>query len=944
MSLFAHRLRRLRSLALAATIVLIGTGCATTRLSSDKVPDVKLDFEKYQLANGLEVILRKDSRLPIAAVNRWYHVGPANEAKGRTGFAHLFEHMMFQASGHVGADAYFRLLEGAGASFVNGTTDFDRTNYLEDVPSNQLELALWLESDRMGFLLDRLDQTMLSNQQDVVRNERRQSLENAPYGLPEEGLFHMLFPEDHPYYASVIGSHADIQAARLQDVREFFKSYYAPNNASLAIVGDIDVEKTKALVEKYFGTIARSPDVTPPTVTTPAITSERRAVITDRVELPRVYMAWITPPIFKQGDAEAQVAAQILGKGKASRLYEALVYDRKIAQDVNANQQPLTLGSVFQITVTAKPGQTAEDLEHAIDAQIDSLSASGPTDEELSRAKNSIASSIVQSLENLGGFGGVADRLNFYNQHTGDPGYLNRDLERYAAVTADGVKQFMTDYLKKTQRVVVHAVPGDKVVPAGPATPPAPPPSASVVESAEPWRNEIPKPGPASVAPLPSAKKFALSNGLTVYLVESHALPIVAAQLEVRSGSAADPVNQPGLAGFTVSMLDEGTKSRDALGIARELESIGAYWGSNTFADGNYLSVQSLRQNTEKAFEIMADVALNPTFPPHEIERVRNDRRTAIMQEKDSPFQVALRVTSSCLYGSEHPYGHVPLGTEAALANVKREDLVRFYSSAFVPANAALMLAGDLTEAEARRLAEHSFGNWKGTGGALPPPPSGRRIPERVVIVDKPSSEQTTLLFAQEGVPRSNPDWEKLDVMNQILGGLFASRLNMNLREKHGWTYGAFSAVVQRRGVAPIYAGASVRNDAAGPSIAESLREMEGMLEREVTPEELKLAKESITRSLPAMFETTGSMVQTIGTLHRFDLPPDYYESLPARIQAMTAADVHAATRRHLRPEGMLVIAVGDKSRIEPQIAKLHLGAITYRTADGGEPAELRLP
>ncbi len=916
-------------------------GCYGSKASSAKVPTVKLDFEKYTLPNGLDVILRKDSRLPLTAVNLWYHVGPANEAQGRTGFAHLFEHMMFQGSGHIESDSYFQHLEGAGASFVNGTTDFDRTNYLEDVPSNQLELALWLESDRMGFLLDRLDQGMLSNQQDVVRNERRQSFENAPYGLPEEEMYHQLFPKGHPYYASVIGSHEDIQAAKLEDVRGFFTSFYAPNNASLAIVGDIDVEKTKQMVEKYFGSIPRGPDVPKLAVETPPITQERRVTMTDQVELPRVYMAWLTSPIFKPGDAEATIAAQILGRGKASRLYKALVYDKKIAQDVSATQQSLTLGSIFQITVTAKPGHTAEEVEAEINAQLDSLAHSGPSALELDGAKNQIHSNIILSLENLGGFSGVADRLNYYNHHMKDPGYLNTDLERYAAVTADQVKAFAAQQLGRNQRVVVHVVPGEKVIPAEPLTPPAIAKNLtpSTVESKEPWRKTKPQPAALSAAPLPSAKTFKLANGLTVYLVESHALPVVSAHLQLRSGSAADPAHLPGLAGFTVSMLDEGTKKRDALGIARELETLGAQMGSNTVSDGSALFVQSLRHNIDKALDVMSDIVLDPAFPANEIERVRNDRRTAVMQEKDSPIQTAMRVTTACLFGASHPYGHVPLGTEQAIVTATRHDLVKFYESSFGPANAALVLAGDITEPEAKKLAEKSFGAWKGTGAPIPPPPAGTRIPERVVIVDKPGAPQTQILLAQQGVMRSDPDFEKLDVMNQILGGLFSSRLNLNLREKHGFTYGAFSVVVQRRGIAPFYAGASVRTDATGRSVEESFKEIQSMLEKEVSPDELHLAKESLSRSLPALFETSESTVATIGTLFLFDLPADYYSGLPSRLEGMTAADVYDATKRRLKPEDMLVIAVGDKHQIEPQIAKLKLGGITYRTADGGEPA-----
>ena len=407
-------------------LVLTAAACVSVGLAQrpaagtnvTNVADVpKLSFEKYTLPNGLEVILSEDHRLPRVAVNLWYHVGPANEEAGRTGFAHLFEHMMFQGSKHVAANMHFKMLEGAGASGINGTTDFDRTNYFETLPANQLDLALWLESDRMGYLLDKLDQANLSNQQDVVRNERRQSVENQPYGIVEEALYHALFPKAHPYYASVIGSHADIQAARLDDVKKFFKQYYAPNNASLAIVGDIDKAATRRLVEQYFGPLKRGPDVPPLRVETPPIAAERRLVVKDHIELPRVYVAWLTPTIFSAGDAEANIAASILGRGKSSRLYEKLVYEQQIAQDVTAEQTSLILGSVFEIAVTARPSHTLEEIQTALDKELDRFRNEGPDAAEVERARNGIETRIVQRLEALGGFGGVSDRLNMYNHY-----------------------------------------------------------------------------------------------------------------------------------------------------------------------------------------------------------------------------------------------------------------------------------------------------------------------------------------------------------------------------------------------------------------------------------------------------------------------------------------------------------------------------------------------
>ncbi len=929
---------RARVLIVAASALTLALTQAATRVAATETsaqpPMIQLDYEKYALPNGLEVILRRDPRIPIAAVNLWYHVGPANETPGLTGFAHLFEHMMFQGSSHVGDDAHFKLLEAAGASMVNGTTDFDRTNYMEDVPSNQLELALWLESDRMGYLLETLDQAKLANQQDVVRNERRQSVENAPYGLVEEELWHQLFPKAHPYYASVIGSHEDIQNAKLGDVRDFFKRYYAPNNASLAIVGDIDFAQTRSLVEKYFAPLPKGEPVPAITATTPPITAERRAVVTDKVELPRVYMAWITQPIYKPGDAEASVLARILGGGKASRLYKSLVYEKKIAQTVTASQQSLTLGSVFQITTTAKPGHTADEIEQAVWAEVERMTQTGPTAEELAAAKTGIYSDIVTSLEQFGGFSGVADRMNMYNQHTGDPGFLNRDLARYAAVTADGVKKVAATELAKNKRVVVHGIPGEKKIPAAPATPPAVEKTAQNVEAKVAWRKDAPRPGALPTAPLPKAQSFKLENGLTVYLVESHSLPLVAGQLVVRSGSAADPVDKPGLAGFTAAMLDEGTNNRDALQIANDVEALGGSLGASSGTDGSYVFWRSLKDKATSLTDIAAEVVLAPSFPATDVERVRNDRLTSILQQKDSPFQTAFRVMFATMYGETHPYGHVPLGNDDAVRAITRDELVAFYRSSYAPQNAALVLAGDLTLDEARALAQTAFGTWLGNAAEAPRPGAPTSIPERIVIVDTPGSPQTAVGVVQVGVPRSDPDYERINVMNQVLGGLFASRVNMNLRERHGYSYGAFSFQQDNRGPGPFLVGAAVRSDVTGPSVEEMLKEVKGIQDTPVTADELVLAKESVSRSLPALFETTNSTVGTIGQLYLFELPSDYYAQLPARISSMTAGDVQAVAKKFLKPENMKVIAVGDRSVIQPQLEKLNLGTITHRGPD----------
>jgi len=898
---------------------------------------VNLNYEKYRLKNGLDVILLEDHRLPLVAVNIWYHVGPSNERPGLTGFAHLFEHMMFEGSRHVGEKAHFRYLEAAGASEINGTTDFDRTNYFETVPANQLELALWLESDRMGFLLEKVDDRNLENQRDVVRNERRQSVEGAPYGLVQEEVFHRLFPKDHPYYASVIGSHADIEAARLEDVREFFQLYYAPNNASLAIVGDIDKPRTKALVEKFFGPIPAGKPVPSIEVKTPPITAERRAVVTDQVELPKVYLAWITDPIFKPGDAECDLIARILGGGKSSRLYKRLVYEKRIAQDVQAQQYSLALGSLFTIEATAKPGIKPEELEQNIDEEIEAFRKTGPTATELEGARNTIEAAIIRGLETLGGFGGVADRLNQYNHFLGDPGYLEKDMERYRRTTPGALQTVAQTRLGRQSRVVVYGVPGEKVihdVAKSTHAPTAALPATGTAQDQE-WRKQPPPPGPASTLKLPVPLTFKLSNGLAVYLVEQHNLPIVSANLIVLCGSERNPAGRPGLASFTASMLDEGTKKRSALQIARDAEQLGASVTTGSTMDMSYVALRTLKKTVEGAFDLAADVLLDPQFSDQEMERLRNDRLTQILQQKDEPNVLASKTFSGLIYGSGHPYGYTEVGTEESNKTMTRDELVAFWQGGYIPENAALVVAGDITESETRALAEKYFGSWKGKASPAAPPPAPAATSRRVIIVDKPASPQTVLRVGHMGVSRANPDYAPIEVMNTALGGLFSSRINLNLRETHGYTYGASSVFAYRRGPGPFLVGTGVRTDVTAEAVTEILKEIERMRTTDPTAAEVALSKDSIARSLPGQFETTSQTASSIGQLFVYDQPLDYYRTLPGKIDAVQAADMRRVAEKYLKPQELVIVAVGDRGKIEPGLRKLSFGPVEIRDLNG---------
>jgi zinc protease len=899
-----------------------------------KLPELK--YETYTLPNGLKVITHEDHRLPLVAVDLWYHVGPLNEKAGRTGFAHLFEHMMFEGSEHVGEKAHIKFVEGAGATDVNGTTDFDRTNYFETMPANQLELALWLESDRMGFLLEGLDRVKLANQRDVVRNERRQG-EGSPYDLAEEEVFHQLFPAAHPYYPDVIGSHRDIEAARINDLRDFHQQFYTPNNASIAIAGDFNPAQLKELLAKYFGPIPAGPKVEPVSVVTPPITTQKRATVTDTVVLPRLTVAFLMPPAYTPGDADSELLANILGGSKASRLRQAMVYKTQVAQSISCYDNSLKLTGIFECDITAKPNVKLEDLESTFWAEVAKLQTAGPTAAELDAARTLLITRKISGLQRLGGFGGVADTLDQYNQYTGDPGYLPKDVARYQAITPASLQAIAAKYLNKNQAVVVSCVPGKKVVDDVPRSPDdtdanvkLTPPYTPEFEASQNWRKTVPSPGPALSFHLPVPTEFTLKNGLKVYLVHDANLPIVSAQLVTRAGGETNPGDKPGLASFTAGLLTEGTATRSALEVAEAAEALGTSLGVNAGMDSASASVSVLASQTGPALDLLADVIRHPAFNPPDVERIRKLRVTGIQQESDSPFATLFRVGPRLLYG-DTPYGFATSGTKASLESITIPQLQSFWSSHYGPADSALVFAGDLTEAEARGYAEHAFGDWSGSaqsGVTLPPPPAPPTT--HIVIVDKPGAPQTALAALGIGIPRTSPQLQAIEVMNYTLGGSFGSRINMNLREEHGYTYGAQSAFFEYREGGPFFAGGLVRTDVTAPSAQQLTIELRRILTDPPTPAELKMAKDASIQSIPGTFETMQATAGQTGELFVYNRPLDYYATLPDRYRAVTPEAVVQAAQTTIHPDNLLILCVGDKGKIEPALKQLNLAPITY--------------
>jgi len=929
---------------LAVSMAAIVAGAADES-AAGRIPQLK--FEKYTLANGLDVILHEDHSTPIVCVNIWYHVGSKNERRGRTGFAHLFEHMMFQGSQNHDND-YFAPLQEAGGQ-LNGSTNDDRTNYWEVVPANYLELALWLESDRMGFLLPAMTQKKLDNQRDVVKNERRQSYENRPYGLADETIAAAMYPPDHPYSWPTIGSMADLGAASREDIGDFFRRYYHPGNASLCIAGDFDPARARQLVDKYFGALPAGPKVEPLRPTPAQLAAEKRFVMQDRVSLPRLYMNWHTVPGFAPDDAELDLLASVLGGGRSSRLYRSLVHERELAQDVSVFQSSGELAGMLRITATARPGRKLSDIEAAIVAELKRIQAEPPSAEELERAVNRYEVSFVTALESVGGFGGRADRLNLYNVLAGDPAHITRDFERYLKVRPADLQRVAAQYLTD-KRVVLEVVPGqtrsvrpdpiaeaDEVIKSqksergdqrSEGSVAAASSAARSTPDASLDRSAMPRPAQPPGFRLPPIQRAKLANGLDVLVVEHRELPTVSMNLVLRAGVADNPAEKLGLADLVAAVLDEGTEKRSATQIADELAAVGSSLSVAAGWDTSQVRLFTLKRHLATSLDIFGDVLTHPTFPVEELDRQRSLMLSRLARLRDDPASIARLAVGAVLYGDGHPYGRPALGDEATLKAITRDDVVEFYRSRFGPTQAGMIVVGDVTAREITELLNKALADWKPQAAepsALPEPTKAR--PLEITLVDKPGAAQSVISVGQVGVSRRSPDYFPLVVMNTIFGGQFSSRLNMNLRENKGYTYGARSSFDWRRQPGPYVATASVQTAVTAPALVEFLREFRDIAGgRPPEAKELEFAKAYITRSYPATFETPRDIAGRLEDLIEYGLPDDYYNTVVPGIATVQLGDVERVAKKHIDLDHLSIVVVGDRAQIESGLRTLPEG------------------
>lgn len=867
-------------------------------------------FEKFTLANGLDVIVQEDRSLPIVAVNVWYHVGSKDEEPGRTGFAHLFEHVMFEGSKNHN-HSYFEPLQKVGA-VLNGSTTCDRTNYWENVPSNYLDLALWLQSDRMGFLLDALDQRRFDVQRDVVKNERRQSYENRPYGMAYLRLQPAVFPSPHPYNWPVIGSQEDLDAATLDDVKGFFRRFYAPSNASLAIVGDVSAAEAHSKVERFFGDLPPAP-VVPRLGSMPSSLKGCVSVdMEDKVQLPRLYLVWPTGPISDPDQHPLDMLGAVLGDGKSSRLYRSLVYDKQIARDVSVSHQTQEIASEFHIQVTANPGHDLQEIESAVMSELDRIRREPPDEHELERTRNWIESYHARRIERFGGFGGRADLLNYYNVYKGDPNGINTDLKRYMSVTADDV-----------QRVASSAI-GDHYVRLA-----VTPEKGLTSSSGAMDRSVMPPAGPEPAFAPPVPSRTRLANGMSLVHLGRPEAGLVAIGLLVRAGALTDPTGVPGLADMVVTMLAEGTAKRTSSQISEDMEFLGAHLNAEGSREHALLSTEVLASKWTDALEIIADVATGSVFPDKELERIRRDRLTDLRRISDNPNTIAGRAYRALLYGPESRYGHPLTGTEASVEGMRQPELLAHFGGHFQPQAATLMVVGDVTQDEAAAGAEKFFSDWKG-GNAGSNSNSNDSIPalqkSTIYIADKPSAAQSIVRAGHLTIPRSDDDYFALSLVNYIFGGQFSARLNTNLRQDKGYSYGYMSSINWATGPSSLQATGGVQTAVTKEAVIETLKEFADIRGgRPVTADEFADARDGILRGLPASFETLRQTLQQLTRMVAFDLPLDYFAKFPGNLLGVSLEDVRRVATERLDDAHLTVLVVGDREVIEPGLREVGL-------------------
>lgn len=885
-----------------------------------KASDIDIPHKKYVLPNGLTLLVHEDHKAPIVAVNVWYHVGSKNEKPGKSGFAHLFEHLMFNGSENFNDD-YFQALERMGATDLNGTTNSDRTNYFENVPVSALDRILFLESDRMGHLLGAIDQAKLDEQRGVVQNEKREG-ENGPHGKEDDYLTKAMYPKGHPYSWTVIGEMEDLDAASLEDVKHWFESYYGAANAVLSIAGDVDPETVHQKVLDYFGDIPSGPTIDRPEVDVPAHASDSYEVYQDRVPQSNVLLDWNTPAFGDRDDVMLDLVAAVLSSGKNSRLYKKMVYEDQVATSVSAYESSREIASNFIISADVKPGGDVEKVRQMLLDQVDLLIQNGVTEQELQRVKASYFSSFIKGMERIGGFGGISDILASNQTYFGDSDYYKKVLQFVEKATVQDVQETAKKWLSKPKHTLICN----------------PFPEYTITKSPID-RSKLPEMGEPKSSKFPQLQRAKLPNGLNVVLAQRKGVPTVVMNMVFDAGYKTDFTTSPGTADLAMNLMDEGTKEMNSLQINEKLQLLGASLSTYSSEDNSNIYMNTLRPSLDASLDLYADVVLNPAFPEQDFKRLQDEQISSIQQEKSQPVSMALRVMNKFMYGENHPYGNPYTGTgyEETVSKLTREDMVKFYDTWIHPNNATLVVAGDINLDDLMDKLKKRFGKWKAADVPtinFPAPKANTK--NTLYIIDRPESPQSVILAGHTTKKFGAVNQVALQEMVSILGGDFTSRINMNLREDKHWAYGAGGFVLGAKNERVFLLYAPVQTDKTAESITELRKEISEFTSiKPATQEELDKVKTNKVLSLPGQWETTAAVNNSVVNIVKYGLPDDYYQNYDSEVRNLSLGDVREVSQEVVEPQKVNWFMVGDKAKTAAKLEELGFDNIIEIDADG---------
>lgn len=911
-------LKYLRTLCVVVLLGFVFTfwsaHCAQPVSEETSSLSIEVPANRFVLGNGLTVLVHEDRSSSLVHVNLWYHVGSKNEPIGKSGFAHMFEHLMFNGSENFNDD-FFKATQRIGATSQNGTTSVDRTNYFQTVPKAALDSILWLESDRMGHLLGAIDQAKLDEQRSVVKNEKRQG-DNRPYALASDLIMRATMPVGHPYAHSTIGSMEDLDAASLEDVHEWFRTYYGPSNAVLVLSGDITVAEAREKVQKYFGDIPPGTPVSQPTSWVVKKTGTVREVAYDRVAQPRLYRVWNVSDYASPDTDYLQLLDQVLAGDKNSRLYKRLILDEQLATSVSASVWNRVLGGQFVVVADVKPDGDIAQVEAIIAEELERLLAEGPTEAELARVRTASIASFIRSMESIST---KASLLAESQTYLGDPGGWKTGFEYYRTASPQQVQAAGRTWLTDGD-YVLHILPfGDLNA------------SGQGVD-----RSSMPMPGAIVPATFPAAERATLDNGMKLVVARREGVPLVNMTVVLETGIPADFASiKPGTGALAMGLLDEATTSRAGEELVDALANLGATLQSGGGGETSHVSLSALKPTLREAMDIYADVVLNPAFAQADIDRLKGQTRAGIASSKQDPGRMASRTSSTLLFGREHPYGR--LMTETDVDALGREDVAAFHARWFHPNNATLVVTGDTSLAEIRPLIESAFAKWK--PGSVPemlvPVASGPSVPA-VYLIDKPGTPQTVIRAALVAPARNEGDAIAREALNTVLGGSFTSRLNMTLREEKGWAYGAGSGISGGRGSQVFSASASVQADKTAESMIEIAKAISGIAGTSpVVAEELAAARDDMSLGLTGAWATSAGIANYLMDQQVYGLPDDYYANYPGKVADIRLDAVHREAASLLEGRPLMWIVVGDRAKIEHGIRALDLGDVRVIDADG---------